>query len=131
MKATVSQKNVCKEEMPLNNNIGKQIGNFVDIPSEAVEKRMDANVQDEIDGAKGKQVPHHVVNKGNLEFLVCKEVSNPGVNEPVDKERPLKRKRVEELENELTSREELAVLQVEFADMEGRMQELMEEFKKS
>ncbi|GKE35021.1 hypothetical protein Tco_1454343 [Tanacetum coccineum] len=27
----------------------------------------------------------------------------------------------EELENELTSREELAVLQVEFADMEGRM----------
>ncbi|GKB73735.1 hypothetical protein Tco_0935147 [Tanacetum coccineum] len=37
----------------------------------------------------------------------------------------------EELENELTSREELAVLQVEFADMEGRMQELMEEFKKS
>nr|GEW47181.1 zinc finger, CCHC-type [Tanacetum cinerariifolium] len=28
---------------------------------------------------------------------------------------------IEELENELTSREELAVLQVEFADMEGRM----------
>ncbi|GJU62557.1 hypothetical protein Tco_1244392 [Tanacetum coccineum] len=37
----------------------------------------------------------------------------------------------EELENELTSREELAVLQVEFADMEGRMQELIEKFKKS
>ncbi|GKA24836.1 hypothetical protein Tco_0710869 [Tanacetum coccineum] len=36
----------------------------------------------------------------------------------------------EELENELTSREELAILQVEFADMEGRMQELIEEFKK-
>ncbi|GKE69677.1 hypothetical protein Tco_1527749 [Tanacetum coccineum] len=28
----------------------------------------------------------------------------------------------EELENELTSREELAVLQVEFADIEGQMQ---------
>ncbi|GJU76219.1 60S ribosomal protein L10 [Tanacetum coccineum] len=37
----------------------------------------------------------------------------------------------EELENELTSREELAVLQVEFADMEGQMQQLMEELKKS
>ncbi|GJZ32846.1 hypothetical protein Tco_0578282 [Tanacetum coccineum] len=37
----------------------------------------------------------------------------------------------EELENELTSREELAVLQVEFTDMEGQMQQLMEELKKS
>ncbi|GJY34024.1 hypothetical protein Tco_0418493, partial [Tanacetum coccineum] len=37
----------------------------------------------------------------------------------------------EELENELTSREELAVLQVELADMEGQMQQLMEELKKS
>ncbi|GJU61915.1 hypothetical protein Tco_1243750 [Tanacetum coccineum] len=37
----------------------------------------------------------------------------------------------EELENELTSREELAVLQVEFANMEGQMQQLMEELKKS
>ncbi|GJY37018.1 hypothetical protein Tco_0422396 [Tanacetum coccineum] len=37
----------------------------------------------------------------------------------------------EELENELTSREELAVLQVEFADMEGQMQQLMKELKKS
>ncbi|GJU77661.1 hypothetical protein Tco_1274731 [Tanacetum coccineum] len=36
-----------------------------------------------------------------------------------------------ELENELTSREELAVLQVEFADMEGQMQQLMKELKKS
>nr|GEW01522.1 putative ribonuclease H-like domain-containing protein [Tanacetum cinerariifolium] len=92
MKETVSQKNVCKEEVPLNNNIGKQIGDFVDMPSEAVEKRMDANVPDEIDGAKGEQVPNHVVKKGNLEFLVCKEVANPGVNELVDKGRPLKRK---------------------------------------
>ncbi|GJW15166.1 hypothetical protein Tco_0019299 [Tanacetum coccineum] len=37
----------------------------------------------------------------------------------------------EELENELTSREELAVLQVEFANMKGQMQQLMEELKKS
>ncbi|GJY26441.1 chloroplast stem-loop binding protein of 41 kDa b, chloroplastic [Tanacetum coccineum] len=81
MKDTVSLKNVCEEEVPLNNNIEKQIGDFVDMPSEAVEQRMDANVPDEIDGAKGEQVPNHVVKKGNLEFLVCKEVANPGVNE--------------------------------------------------
>ncbi|GKB77283.1 hypothetical protein Tco_0944178 [Tanacetum coccineum] len=37
----------------------------------------------------------------------------------------------EELEDELTSREALVVLQVEFADMEGQMQQLMEELKKS
>ncbi|GJV95356.1 hypothetical protein Tco_1546933 [Tanacetum coccineum] len=45
----------------LNNNIGKQIGDFKDMPSKAVEKRMDANVPDEIDGAKGEQVANHVV----------------------------------------------------------------------
>nr|GEU63739.1 hypothetical protein [Tanacetum cinerariifolium] len=67
---------------------------FVDMPSKAVEKRMDANVPDEIDGAKGEQVPNHIVKKGNLEFLVCKEVANPCVNELVDKGKPLKRKRV-------------------------------------
>nr|GEW51580.1 hypothetical protein [Tanacetum cinerariifolium] len=87
-------KNVCEEEVPLNNNTGKQIGDFVDMPSEVVEKRMDANIPDEIDGAKGEQVPNHVVKKGNIEFLVCKEVANPGVNELVEKERPLKRKMV-------------------------------------
>nr|GEV48989.1 hypothetical protein [Tanacetum cinerariifolium] len=85
MKDTVSQKNVCEEEVSLNNNIGKQIGDFVDMLSEAVEKMMDANVPDEIDGAKGEHVPNHVVKKGNLEFLICKEVANPGVNELVDK----------------------------------------------
>ncbi|GJT00354.1 hypothetical protein Tco_0821523 [Tanacetum coccineum] len=37
----------------------------------------------------------------------------------------------EELENELTSREVLAVLQVEFAYMEGQMLQLMEEMKNS
>nr|GFB53998.1 hypothetical protein [Tanacetum cinerariifolium] len=70
-----------------------EIGFTFDMPSKAVEKRMDVNVPDEIDGAKGEQVPNHVVKKGNLEFLVCKEVTNPGVNKLVDKERPLKRKR--------------------------------------
>ncbi|GJV04333.1 hypothetical protein Tco_1337902 [Tanacetum coccineum] len=65
-----------------------------DMPSEALEQRMDANVLDEIDGAKGEQVPNHFVKKGNLKFLVCKEVATLGVNELVDKERPLKRKRV-------------------------------------
>ncbi|GJS50792.1 hypothetical protein Tco_0624154 [Tanacetum coccineum] len=65
-----------------------------DMPSEAVEKGMDVNVPDEIDGAKGEQVPNHVVRKGNLEFLVCKKIANPGVNELVDKRRPPKRKRV-------------------------------------
>ncbi|GKE24540.1 hypothetical protein Tco_1436052 [Tanacetum coccineum] len=63
MKDTVSQKNMCEEEVPLNNNIGKQIGDFVDMSSEAVEQRMDANALDEIDGAKGEKVPNHVVKK--------------------------------------------------------------------
>ncbi|GJZ22807.1 hypothetical protein Tco_0559846 [Tanacetum coccineum] len=94
MKEKISQEHVCEEEVPLNNNIEKQIGDFVDIPSEAVEQGMDANVPDETDGAKGEQVPNHVVKKCNLEFLVCKEVANPGVNELVNKERSLKRKRV-------------------------------------
>nr|GEU31499.1 putative reverse transcriptase domain-containing protein [Tanacetum cinerariifolium] len=63
MKDKVSQEHVCEEEVPLKNNIGKQIGDFVDMPSEAVEQGMDANVTDEIDGAKGEQVPNHVVKK--------------------------------------------------------------------
>nr|GEX48111.1 hypothetical protein [Tanacetum cinerariifolium] len=93
MKDNVSQEHVCEEEVPLNNNIGKQIGDFVDMPSEAVKQGMDANVPDEIDSAKDEQVPNHVVKKSNFEFLVCKEFTNLGVNELVDKERPLKRKR--------------------------------------
>ncbi|GKB02796.1 hypothetical protein Tco_0830885, partial [Tanacetum coccineum] len=52
------------------------------------------SVPDEINGVKGEQVPNHVVKKGNLEFLVCKEVANPGINKQVDKGRPLKKKRV-------------------------------------
>nr|GEW17681.1 hypothetical protein [Tanacetum cinerariifolium] len=94
IKGTVSQKNACEENVTLNNSIGKQIGDFVDMHSEAVEQKMVANVPDEIDDAKGEQVPTHVVKKGNLEFLVCEEVANPGVNELVDKGRLLKRKRV-------------------------------------
>ncbi|GJW29613.1 hypothetical protein Tco_0046488 [Tanacetum coccineum] len=138
------------------------------MPSEAVEQGMDDHVPEEIDGAKGEQVPNHVVKKGNLEFLVCKQVANHGGDELVDKGRPLKRKRKkgikhckrwhwrdpeldnkryiyhlydmhplfnpsqrEELENEVRSKEELAVLQVEFADIKGQMQQLMEELKKS
>ncbi|GJT82109.1 retrovirus-related pol polyprotein from transposon TNT 1-94 [Tanacetum coccineum] len=64
------------------------------MPSEAVEQGMDDHLSDEIDGAKGEQVPNHVVRKGNLEFLVCKEVANHGGDELVDIGRPLKRKRV-------------------------------------
>nr|GEW55452.1 hypothetical protein [Tanacetum cinerariifolium] len=127
MKDTVSQKNVCEEEVPLNNNIGKQIGDFIDMYSEAVKKRMNANVPGEIDGAKGEQVPNHVVKKG-LNLLRASVVPNSRSH----CQRPLKKFSFrEDLENKLTSQEELAVLQVELADMEGRMPELMEEFKKS
>nr|GEU49508.1 hypothetical protein [Tanacetum cinerariifolium] len=94
MKDNVSQEHVCEEEVHLNNNIGKQIGDFVDMPSEAVKQRMDANVPNGIDGAKGEQVPNHVVKKRNLEFLVCKEFANPGVNALVDKGISIKRKKV-------------------------------------
>nr|GEW51542.1 hypothetical protein [Tanacetum cinerariifolium]GEW93216.1 hypothetical protein [Tanacetum cinerariifolium] len=94
MKDKVGRKILCEEAVSLNKNIGKQIGHFVDMPSEAVEQGMDDIVPDEIAGAKGEQVPNHVVKKDNLEFLVCKEVTNPGVNELVDKRRSLKRKRV-------------------------------------
>ncbi|GKC35909.1 hypothetical protein Tco_1048293 [Tanacetum coccineum] len=64
------------------------------MPSEAVEQGMDDHVPDEIDGAKGEQVPNHVVKKGNLEFLVCKQVANHSGDELVDKGRPLKRRKV-------------------------------------
>ncbi|GKC50574.1 hypothetical protein Tco_1073319 [Tanacetum coccineum] len=74
MKDKVSQENVCEEEVPLSNNIEKQIGDFVDMPSKVIEQGMDVNVPDEIDGSK--------------------EVANPGINELVDKGRPLKRKKV-------------------------------------
>ncbi|GJR90805.1 hypothetical protein Tco_0214816 [Tanacetum coccineum] len=64
------------------------------MPSEAMEQGMDDHVPDKIDGAKCEQLSNHVVKKGNLEFLVCKQVANHGGDELVDKGRPLKRKRV-------------------------------------
>ncbi|GJS30918.1 retrovirus-related pol polyprotein from transposon TNT 1-94 [Tanacetum coccineum] len=73
---------------------GKQSGDLVEMPSEAVEHGMDDHVPDEIDGAKYEQLPNHVVKKCNLEFIVCKQVANHGGDELVDKGRPLKRKRV-------------------------------------
>ncbi|GJU60070.1 hypothetical protein Tco_1237836 [Tanacetum coccineum] len=85
MKDKVSQEHVCEEEVPLNNNIGKQSGDLVEMPSEAVEQGMDDHVPDEIDGAKCEQLPNHVVKKGNLEFLVCKQVENDGGDELVEK----------------------------------------------
>ncbi|GKF27490.1 hypothetical protein Tco_0083384 [Tanacetum coccineum] len=94
MKDKVSHEHVCEEEVPLNNNIEKQSGDLVYMPSEAVEQGMDDHVPDEIDGTNGEQVPNHVVKKCNLEFLVCKQVANHGGDELVEKGRPLKRKMV-------------------------------------
>nr|GEX26023.1 low expression of osmotically responsive genes 2 [Tanacetum cinerariifolium] len=92
MKGKVSQEHACEEEVPLNKNIRKQSGDLVEMPSEAVEQGMDDH--DKIDGAKGEYVQNHVVKKGNLEFLICKQVANHGGDEIVDKGRPLKRKGV-------------------------------------
>ncbi|GJW82868.1 putative reverse transcriptase domain-containing protein [Tanacetum coccineum] len=92
IKDKVSQEHVCKEAVPLNNNIWKQSGDLVEMPSEAMKQGMENHLPDEIDGAKGEQVPNHVVKKGNLEILVCKQVANHGGGELVDKERPLKKK---------------------------------------
>ncbi|GJZ16157.1 hypothetical protein Tco_0551834 [Tanacetum coccineum] len=41
MKDKVSQEHVCEEEVPLNNNIEKQSGDLVYMPSEVVEQGMD------------------------------------------------------------------------------------------
>ncbi|GJR09667.1 hypothetical protein Tco_0792319 [Tanacetum coccineum] len=94
MKHKVSQEHVCEEEVSLKKNIRKQSGDLVEMPSEAVEHGMGDHVPDEIDGAKGEQVSNHVVKKGNLEFLVCKQVANHDGDELMDKGRPLKRKMV-------------------------------------
>ncbi|GKA48902.1 hypothetical protein Tco_0741860 [Tanacetum coccineum] len=69
---------VCEEEVLLNNNIEKQSGDLVEISSEVVEQGMDDYVPNKIDGAQCEKVPNHVVNKGNLEVLVCKQVANHG-----------------------------------------------------
>nr|GEV03656.1 hypothetical protein [Tanacetum cinerariifolium] len=94
MKDKVIHEHMCEEEVLLNNNIEKQSGDPVEMPSEAVEQGMDDHVPDEIDGANCEQLSNHVVNKGNLEVLVCKQVANHDGDELVDKGRPLKRKRV-------------------------------------
>nr|GEY65951.1 hypothetical protein [Tanacetum cinerariifolium] len=94
MKDKVSQEHVCEEEVPLHNNIGKQSGDLVKMPSEAVKQGMYNYVLDVIDGAKCEQVPNHVVNKGKLEFLVSKQVAIHGSDELVDKGIPLKRNKV-------------------------------------
>ncbi|GKA68925.1 zf-CCHC domain-containing protein [Tanacetum coccineum] len=73
IKDKFSQKHVCKEEVHLNNNIGKQSGDLVEMPSEVVEQGMNDHVPDEIDGAKGELVLNHVVKKCNLEFLQLME----------------------------------------------------------
>ncbi|GJY43876.1 hypothetical protein Tco_0432089 [Tanacetum coccineum] len=157
MKDNVIQEHVCEEEVPLNNNLGKLSGYLIEMPSEAVEQWIDDHVHDEIDGVKGEQVPNHAAKKGNLEFLVRKEVPNHGGDELKTRIKNYKRwhlfdselenakykahlyemhlllnpSQKEELENKVRRQEELAVLQVEFADMEGQMQQLMEELKKS
>ncbi|GJT26055.1 retrovirus-related pol polyprotein from transposon TNT 1-94 [Tanacetum coccineum] len=46
MKDNVSQVHVYEEEVPLNNNIGKQSGDLVEMPSEAMEWGMDDHVPD-------------------------------------------------------------------------------------
>ncbi|GKB39088.1 hypothetical protein Tco_0884030 [Tanacetum coccineum] len=117
------------------------------MPSEAVEQGMDDHVPDEIDSAKCEQLPNHVVNKAkppsasscrnrrafdlaaglNLLRLEIKWYRTQ-LYEMHLLLNPSQRK---ELENELTSREELAVLQVEFVDMKCQMQQVMEELKKS
>ncbi|GJV50374.1 putative ribonuclease H-like domain-containing protein [Tanacetum coccineum] len=76
MKDKIIQKHVCEKEVHLNNNIGKQSGDLVEMPSEAVKRGKDDHVPDEINGATGEEVANH------------------GGDELVDKERILKRKRV-------------------------------------
>ncbi|GJR01089.1 hypothetical protein Tco_0524073 [Tanacetum coccineum] len=111
MKYKVSQEHVCEEDAPLNNNIEKQSGDLVEMPSEAVKHAMDDHVPGEINGDK-------LENKRYKDYLYNMHLLlNPSQRE--------------ELENEVRSREELVVHQVEFADMEGQMQQLMEELKKS
>ncbi|GJU13754.1 hypothetical protein Tco_1136150, partial [Tanacetum coccineum] len=63
MKDNVSQEHVCEEEVLFNNNIGKQSGDLVEMPSEVVEWGMDDHVPDEMDGAKCEQLPNLVVKK--------------------------------------------------------------------
>ncbi|GJX33585.1 hypothetical protein Tco_0243440 [Tanacetum coccineum] len=70
MKDKVSQEHVCEEEVPLNNDIGKQSGDLVEMPSEAVEQGW------------------------MIMYLMRLMVANRGGDELVDKGRPLKKKKV-------------------------------------
>ncbi|GJW61030.1 putative reverse transcriptase domain-containing protein [Tanacetum coccineum] len=69
MKDKVSQEHVCEEEVPLNNDIGKQSGDLVEMPSEAVEQGW------------------------MIMYLMRLMVANRGGDELVDKGRPLKKKK--------------------------------------
>nr|GEW92467.1 hypothetical protein [Tanacetum cinerariifolium] len=66
------------------------------MPSEAVKQGMDDHVSNELDGVKCHT--HSIANigrkKGGLEFLVCKQAPKHGVEELVDRGRPMKRKKV-------------------------------------
>nr|GEX61149.1 hypothetical protein [Tanacetum cinerariifolium] len=127
---------ICKEEVPLKNNISKLSGYLVEMPSEAVEQGMDDHVHDEIDGVKGEHFLNHAAKKGiknykryhwfDLELENAKYKAH--LYEMHLLVNPSQR---EELKNKVRRQEELAVLQVEFADMEGQMQQLLEELKKS
>ncbi|GJW14749.1 zinc finger, CCHC-type, retrotransposon gag domain protein [Tanacetum coccineum] len=211
MKDKVSQEHVCEEEMTLNNNIRKQSGDLVEMPSEAVEDQwnrgwmimclirlmvlsvnrfqtMLLTKMDDVfteDERRCKEwvvyVLSSITNILDLKLpLVTTLVKQSSGQTPLEKlqglwfrqngltdvrsgmnsKKGIKRckrwcwndpeleikwyitqlyemhlllnpSQREELENELTSREELAVLQVEFTDMEGQMQQPIKELKKS
>nr|GEZ03846.1 hypothetical protein [Tanacetum cinerariifolium] len=76
MKDKVIQEHVCEEDVPLNNNIGKQSGDLVEMPSEAVEQEMDDHVSNKINGAKGEHIPNHVVKKDHEMSLRTKRASD-------------------------------------------------------
>ncbi|GJY25089.1 hypothetical protein Tco_0399815, partial [Tanacetum coccineum] len=61
IKDNFSQEHVCEEEVPLNNNIGKQSSDLAEMPSKVVKQGMDDHVPDEIDGAKCEKLPNHIV----------------------------------------------------------------------
>ncbi|GJY17525.1 hypothetical protein Tco_0389016 [Tanacetum coccineum] len=73
-----------------------------------------------------------LLEHGTSRVLEKDDHFNPSVGtNPVTMHLLLNPSQREELENEVRSREELTVLQVEFVDMEGQMHQLMKELKKS
>ncbi|GKC57632.1 hypothetical protein Tco_1085230 [Tanacetum coccineum] len=87
MKDNLSQEHVYKEEVPLNNNIGKVSHDLVKLPSEAVDQGMDDHMPDEIDGVECYTHSDARIGgkKGTLKFEVWKHVLNHGGDELVDK----------------------------------------------